>query len=112
MFKRAVRDRPSDASDLVPYWVYSVDGGAHIERHVPHLPLSREAVRLEALRRSLAIYRMVFGQPRQEDLMAFLLDRYSPEEAEKFAARLRVDLSPGRSMGAAVPPAPSATNPQ
>ena len=45
------------------------DGGAFIERHLYHLPLSREWNAVEPLRHALAIYRMVFGQPRQEDLL-------------------------------------------
>ena len=31
------------------------------------------------LRRSLAVYRVVSGQPRQEDLLTYLVDRVSPE---------------------------------
>ena len=37
---------------------------------IEELPISSDAV--DRLKRSLAAYRMVFGQPRQEDLMAFL----------------------------------------
>jgi len=40
------------------------------------------------------IYRMVFGQPRQEDLMAFLLTHFTPEEAATRAEELRLDLGP------------------
>ena len=36
------------------------------------LPFSREATRIEWLRRSLAIYRLAFGQPRQDDLIEYL----------------------------------------
>jgi hypothetical protein len=36
------------------------------------LPLSRETQRLPALKEALAIYRLVFGQPRQEDLLELL----------------------------------------
>ena len=57
-------------NDLVPYWVF--EGDAKIERHVPSLPLSREEGRLHDLSRSLALYRMVFGQPRQEELLEWL----------------------------------------
>ena len=55
------------------------------QRHVPALPLSREAKQLPALRNSLAVYRMVFGQPRQDDLVEFLL-RQMPRET--LASRL------------------------
>ena len=81
---------------LVPYWLYPRPNGAFIERHVPHLPLSRDARQLEALKRSLAVYRMVFGQPRQDDLMAYLLDRLTPEELQELEPLLRVDLTPWR----------------
>lgn len=80
--------------DLVPYWIFQVEGGAHIERYVPALPLSREIEKLEQLKRSMAAYRLVFGQPRQEDLVAFLSSQMTPEEAERLSADLRIDLSP------------------
>jgi hypothetical protein len=48
-------------------------GDAKIERHVPAIPFSREIERPHDLRRALAIYRMVFGQSKQEDLIAYML---------------------------------------
>ena len=36
---------------------------------------------------------MVFGQPRQDDLMTFLLERCSPETLESVEPLLRIDLS-------------------
>jgi len=104
LFAIAQRDRPSGSSDLVPFWTYPVDGGARIERFVPALPLSRDQQRLADLRRSLAVYRMVFGQPRQEDLLAYLLARRPRSELRPLLADLRVDLTP-RSEGPANPPA-------
>ena len=71
MFDAAVDDRGADQNDLVPYWVLA--GPSAIERHVPIIPLSREVARLANLKRTLAVYRLVFGQPRQEDLIEFLL---------------------------------------
>ena len=88
------REQSANGGGLVPYWLFPLVDGAHIERHVPALPLSRDAQRLEALRRSLAVYRMVFGQPRQDDLMAFLIERCSPERREELKPLLRIDLSP------------------
>ena len=78
----------------MPYWLFPLEDGAYIERHVPALPLSRDASQLEALKRSLAVYRMVFGQPRQDDLMTFLLKRCSPEVLRQIEPLLRIDLSP------------------
>jgi hypothetical protein len=95
LFELARAWRDDDASDLVPYWVFPLKGGAAIERHVPNLPLSRDAARYAALRRSLAVYRMAFGQPRQEDLLEFLMSR--PEGAGIAADDLRIDLTPTRT---------------
>lgn len=85
----------SNGNGLVPYWLFPPDeNGAHIERHVPALPLSRDADQFRALKRSLAVYRMVFGQPRQDDLMTFLLERCRPERLREIEPLLRIDLSP------------------
>ena len=85
----------SNGNGLVPYWLFPPDeDGAHIERHVPALPLSRDADQFRALKRSLAVYRMVFGQPRQDDLMTFLLERCRPERLREIEPLLRIDLSP------------------
>ena len=78
----------------MPYWLFPLEDGAFIERHVPALPLSRETRQLEALKRSLAVYRMVFGQPRQDDLLAYLLDRLTDEQIEEIGPLLRIDLTP------------------
>jgi hypothetical protein len=94
MFESAGADRPRDGTDLCPYWIYPVEGGARIERHVPMLTLSREVDRYIRLRHSVALYRMVFGQPRQEDLLEFLITHLSPDEATRQAEELRLDLSP------------------
>jgi hypothetical protein len=97
LFDRARCDRNTDVSDLVPYWVYPIEGGARIERHVPALPMSRDLERYESLRRSLAVYRMAFGQSRQEDLIAFLLSRMPLDQARSIAHELRIDLTPPAS---------------
>jgi hypothetical protein len=81
-------------SEIVPYWVFPVEGGAYIERHAPTLPLSREAARLPALRSSLAVYRMVFGQPRQEDLLEHLKRTVPEQELARISTWLYIDLEP------------------
>jgi hypothetical protein len=95
LFEQAKATRPADTNDLVPYWLYEGDGdGYKINRHVPTLPMSREIGRAERLQNSTVAYRMVFGQPRQEDLLAFLERRYdSREEIEELAKR-RIRLAP------------------
>lgn len=91
IFAAAVTDRPADQGDLVPFWVF--EGPWKIERRVPLFPLSRETVRLEDLKRSLALYRLVFGQPRQEELLRLLRKQTGPEETPDLAS-YRIDLSP------------------
>ena len=84
---RAARD--ANDPDLVPHWIAS--GDCRVERHVPLLPYAREVGAFQRLKRQLAAYRVVFGQPRQEELIA-LLDR-----ADFSVAQLRgltIDLSP------------------
>ena len=62
-----------------------------MERHVPLLPYAKEVEAFQRLKRQLAAYRVVFGQPRQEELIALL------ERADFSVAQLReltIDLSP------------------
>ncbi len=94
LFALAKADRDPGQNDLVPFWLYPVEGGACIERHVPALPLSRDLERYEQLRRALAVYRIAFGQSRQDDLIAYLLSQMPEEQAREIADDLRIDLSP------------------
>src|SRR5439155_25197053 len=94
VFALARSDRESDQSDLVPFWVYTTDGGAHIERHLPMIPLSKDVDRAEVLRRSLAVYRMAFGQSHQDDLVQYLQRYLTAEQITAAVAELRIDLTP------------------
>ena len=78
---------------LRPHWVFE-DGDARIRRHAPVLPLSRDENRLQNLRKSLAIYRMVFGQPRQQDLLEFVLREIPSDRQDQLVRDLTVDLRP------------------
>lgn len=93
-FSNAVAAQPIDGNELVPCWVFPQDGGAVIERYVPALPLSREAERLASLRSALAVYRMVFGQPRQDELVDHLLTRYPREFVDRVVGEMTVTLEP------------------
>jgi Helicase conserved C-terminal domain len=91
MFIEAEASDPARSdSDIVPFWVYP--GESKIERHVPALPLSRDEERLHRLLRSLALYRSVLGQPRQEELVELLSERGLPGGLT--FEDLRIDLSP------------------
>ena len=65
-----------------------------IERRVPVLPVSKEIPHLDRLKESLVVYRSVFGQPRQQELVAFLRSHLPEDEIEEFVRLSTVDLSP------------------
>ena len=81
--------RAGEESDLVPCWIAA--GDHRVERYVPLLPYSREESAFKRLRRQLAAYRVVFGQPRQEELLS-LLDQSSASEAQ--LREWAMDLAP------------------
>ena len=93
LFAMAVAKTPEADDEMVPYWVFH-QGPAKIERHVPVMPFSRDAAALPRLRKTLAAYRLAFGQPRQEELVEFLGADRSDEDLLILASRLRIDLSP------------------
>ena len=93
LFAKAVATRPLADGEMVPYWVFH-QGPAKIERHVPVMPFSRDAAALPRLRKTLAAYRLAFGQPRQEELVEFLGADRSDEDLLLLASQLRIDLSP------------------
>lgn len=94
MFELAADDRGPGDGELVPYWVYTQEGGASIERHTPVLPFSREATRLPALLRAVSLYRLALGQPRQSDILASVADQ-DPDELRALVEAARVHLGPG-----------------
>lgn len=83
--------------ELVPYWHVEATHGPRIERVVPLYPFSLDQSRLNHILRTLAIYRLAFGQPRQAELVDHLLERnFSPEELREVMDQLVIDLSPMR----------------
>jgi len=93
VFRAACAARPADQSDLYPFWV-TTSGAAKIERHVPVLPHSRDIGQYERLRRALVMYRLVFGQNRQEDLIQYLLEKISEDKLDEVVECCRIDLAP------------------
>jgi hypothetical protein len=100
LFSAARAQRPAGANDLVPYWVFNGDGRFKIRRYIPALPLSRERDASRQLRAALGAYRVVFGQPRQEDLLAFLQtsDARHDLDPEKYALDLAPRMPPPPSL--------------
>ena len=62
--------RNQGLNDLIPHWI--APGDYKVERHVPLLPYTQEVQAFARLKRQLAAYRVVFGQPRQEELLNLL----------------------------------------
>ena len=69
----AARDQSAELGEFAPYWIYP--GTSKVERQLINYPLSRDAAKAVALKDDLALYRLAFGQPRQEDLLDFLKRR-------------------------------------
>ena len=77
IFQDAVQAaRAAHLSDLVPHWI--AEGPCRVERRVPLLPYTSEVAALKLLKRQLAAYRLVFGQPRQEELMNLIVNAAMP----------------------------------
>lgn len=81
LFQIAAQGKSNGHSDLIPYWIFE-DGSARVERRIPLLPYSKEVGKLKRLKQGLALYRMVFGQPRQEDLLFSLSQNGNHESAD------------------------------
>ena len=85
-------------SDLVPYWHYP-KGTAQIHRLVPLMPMSKDRAKCSQALKVLALYRLAFGQPRQEELLENLLNRdFSKDELETIFRRLVINLSPMKEL--------------
>lgn len=97
IFEQAQARYANGQNELTPYWIFEPGEGYKnhkIIRHIPALPLSRDRERLEDLHRSLATYRLVFGQPRQEDLLAFLREQFDGNLSQEALIHFRIDLTP------------------
>ena len=93
LFQRARDDRTQDSNDLIPYCIFE-QGRARMERRVPLLPFSREVDQLRRLLGSLAVYRLAFGQPRQEDLVEYLRRRRDEYAGDRDLEQFRISLAP------------------
>ncbi|KAF0194030.1 MAG: DEAD/DEAH box helicase [Bacillota bacterium] len=90
LFELAQESSQDLQNDLVPYWLYETKDGHKINRYIPALPLSREVFQMDTMRKHLAAYRLVFGQPRQEDLVAYLSNS-SGDTKELLMHRIRLE---------------------
>ena len=96
-FDAAAQEDDPGSDGLSPFWIYP--GDARIQRRIMTLPLSRDQDRWDRLQESLALYRLAFGQPRQEDMLAALHRRGITSQPDQIAD-LRIDLRPPALNGA------------
>lgn len=90
LFDAATEYQP-EFGDFTPGWVYP--GPHKIERHVAPFLLSSDEARYHRIKQDVALYRLTFGQPRQEDMVELLRQRGVHADPESLRA-LRIDLAP------------------
>lgn len=90
-FEIAAREAAPELGEFAPRWVYP--GRARLERHVAPFALSVDETRLARIKRDVAMYRLTFGQPRQEDMLTLLRQQYG-EISVRAVDELRLDLRP------------------
>jgi hypothetical protein len=93
MFERAKKERPEGTNDLVPYWI--CEGPFHIDRYVPAYPMSGDVARYHDIKTALALYRLVLGQPRQQEMLEVLKSVAATDEDRARLQEQRIDLAPG-----------------
>jgi hypothetical protein len=82
-------------SVAAPSWMSRCQGEpAHIVRQVPMIPLSRDPERLREMTRAVGCYRIVFAQPRQDDLLAHLTRNHDVAVLAQHLNQLVIDLRP------------------
>lgn len=84
-------DHQDELGDFSPGWVYP--GPHRIERHVAPFAFSTDLERYDRMKRDVALYRLTFGQPRQEDMLDVLRRRGIDADPDSLKA-LRIDLAP------------------
>ena len=97
LFQVAAREERNDtgACEMIPFWHLETDGGPKIERVIPLYPFSSDHGRLAHMFKTLAIYRLAFGQPRQVELVDHLLKtNLSASDLKTVMNTLMLDLSP------------------
>lgn len=85
---------------LYPHWIYEPENGEIeiLRRHLLFYSNSRDVDKYKRLKQDIAIYRLVFGQPRQEDLVRRIRenlgDDIRDETLNRFLPAYMINLSP------------------
>ncbi|MEZ7494970.1 hypothetical protein QO206_05700 [Leeuwenhoekiella aequorea] len=94
LFTEAEKKYSNENSGISPYW-YLEEGALKIDRFVPMTSFSKDIFKYEQLKTTLGLYRLTFGQPRQEELVEALKNS-GLNDNEMLALRdnLLINLSP------------------
>ncbi len=84
---------------LYPHWIYqpTKEDGQMLRRHLAFYSRSRDARRYADLKDALRLYRLVLGQPRQQDIIESLLKMFpeaNPSDIGKALVKYTINLSP------------------
>ena len=90
---------------LFPHWIYQSEGkrGLNgqgqpiIRRHLLFYTGSRDLQHYSDLKSALALYRLVFGQPRQQDILEQVVAKrqeQAPQDISRTLAKYMINLSP------------------
>lgn len=76
--------------DIIPNWIFNDNRkeAVCIERIVPLIQYSQDIQRYESMLHVLGLYRLTFGQPRQEELISGLNCNLKPEQISKMILNL------------------------
>ena len=92
-FSSACDVRPEEMNDLWPCWTYPLEDGAMVRSLIASYPLSRDGAREGRILQEVQMYRLVFGQPRQEELLG-VLKRQGVDAESARGEQLLIDLRP------------------
>lgn len=94
IFNAAVKMKPQEQCDLVPFWHVVGDNENGITSIIPLYRYSKDFDKLKYIKSVLANYRLAFGQPRQEELIYALTHVMQNPEALKSLKSLTINLAP------------------
>lgn len=84
-------DFKDEFGDFTPGWVYP--GESKIESHVAPISLSTDESEYRRIKRDVALYRLTFGQPRQEDMLTVMRKNGITGDSRSID-QMRLDLRP------------------
>lgn len=94
LFKAASEVHKNKSNDMIPYWIFDSENGFKVNRNVPIIPYSKDDQHFQALLKTLARYRLAFGQPRQDELLKVLEDNKDFQFDGETLKQLMIDLAP------------------